>query len=130
MLLAVYCLRASGDPGAWAYSRLAILNAIDLGLHRQIPPAKGLQFGIEMRKRIFWACYAFDTQISIPLGRPFGLSDRDIDVPLPLDIDEVCDDPDVVESAFNAQAQLATEPGSAPTVSTTLTLWIHVLRIR
>ncbi|KAF2494129.1 hypothetical protein BU16DRAFT_619297 [Lophium mytilinum] len=130
MLLAVYCLRASGDPGAWAYSRLAMLNAIDLGLHRQIPPAKGLHFGIEMRKRIFWACYAFDRQISIPLGRPFGLSDRDIDVPLPLDIDEACNDPDVLENAFDSQAQIATESTSAPPVSTTMSLWIHVLRIR
>ncbi|KAF2808285.1 uncharacterized protein BDZ99DRAFT_572170 [Mytilinidion resinicola] len=130
MLLAVYCFPASRDPGAWAYSRLAMLNAIDLGLHRQIPPAKGLHFGIEMQKRIFWACYAFDRQISIPLGRPFGLSDRDIDVPLSLDIDEACNDPDVVENAFDAHAQIGTESTPAPAMSTTLSLCIHVLRIR
>lgn len=122
-LLAVFCLRAPVGPGAWAYNRLAMLIAIDLGLHRQ-PRTKKVSFELEMRKRIFWSCYAFDRQISIPLGRPFAISDQDIDVPLPFDVDEENEDVAVLEKAasFDQNTRRAT--------SSSMSSFLHVVRLR
>lgn len=122
-LLAVFCLRAPVGPGAWAYNRLAMLIAIDLGLHRR-PQTKKITFEQEMRKRIFWSCYAFDRQISIPLGRPFAISDQDIDVPLPFDVDEENEDVTVLEKAA------ASDQNTRRTTSSSMSSFLHVARLR
>ncbi|KYG50212.1 hypothetical protein M433DRAFT_139318 [Acidomyces richmondensis BFW] len=124
LLLAIYSLRAEGGPGAWAYIGFAMRIAIDLGLHRQTAAMNRLGFDVEMRKRLFWSCYTMDRQISIPLGRPFSISDRDIDVPLPLDVDESCQDIRALEIASTL------EPDVPRKESTTLTAFLHILRLR
>jgi hypothetical protein len=83
-----------------------------------------LGFDVEMRKRLFWSCYTMDRQISIPLGRPFSISDRDIDVALPLDVDESCKDIRVLERASTMDADVVR------TESTSLTAFLHILRLR
>jgi hypothetical protein len=122
-LLAVFCLRAPVGPGAWAYNRLAMLIAIDLGLHRQ-SQSKKITFELEMRKRIFWSCYAFDRQISIPLGRPFAISDQDIDAPLPFDVDEENEDVAVLERAASS------DQNTRRTTSSSMSSFLHVVRLR
>jgi hypothetical protein len=53
----------------------------DLGLHRKSQKRRSpLEY--EMCKRVFWTCYCLDRQVSIILGRPFAIADRDIDVPV------------------------------------------------
>lgn len=123
MLMAVYCLRDQVGAGAWTYSRTALLIAIDHGLHRQTKALSRLSLESELRKRLFWACYAFDRQISIPMGRPFGISDRDIDIDLPLDIDEGTTE-DGLSSA------LATKGPRERRSSTSLSPFIHITRLR
>ncbi|KAH9902335.1 fungal-specific transcription factor domain-containing protein [Xylariomycetidae sp. FL2044] len=125
MLMAIYCLRNPVGPGAWTYSRLAMVIAIDLGLHRKTNAMKRRNIESEVRKRLFWATYAFDRQISIPLGRPFAISDRDIDVPLPLDINESTT---AEELASIPDANLTRT--SAPEISTSLSSFIQIVRIR
>ncbi|RDW76111.1 hypothetical protein BP5796_06932 [Coleophoma crateriformis] len=123
LLLAIYCLRAPGGPGAWTYVGLAMRICIDLGLHRKVRKERmGLE--AEMRKRIFWSCYFLDRQVSIVLGRPFAISDHDIDVPLPLEVDEASDD---INDFYRAAAST---PTSAPAISTSLSSFLHVLRLR
>jgi hypothetical protein len=81
-------------------------------------------FDVEMRKRLFWSCYTMDRQVSIPLGRPFAISDRDIDVQLPFDVEESCQDMDELERASKMDFE-------APrTESTSLTAFLHILRLR
>ncbi|KAK2759365.1 hypothetical protein FQN54_002843 [Arachnomyces sp. PD_36] len=122
-LLAVFSLRAPVGPGAWAYNRLAMLIAIDLGLHRR-PQSKKITFELEMRKRIFWSCYAFDRQISIPLGRPFAISDQDIDCPLPFDVDEENEDVSVLEKAASL------DQNARRTTSSSMSSFLHIVRLR
>jgi len=83
-----------------------------------------LGFDVEMRKRLFWFCYTMDRQISIPLGRPFSISDRDIDVVLPLDVDESCQDIRLLELASTL------DPDAPHVESTNLTAFLHILRLR
>lgn len=124
LLLAVFSLRAQGGPGAWAYIGLAMRIAIDLGLHRQTSAMDKLGFDVEMRKRLFWSCYTMDRQVSIPLGRPFAIADQDIDVRLPLDVDEFCQDTQALEKASMLN------PDVVRTESTSLTAFLHILRLR
>lgn len=83
-----------------------------------------LGFDVEMRKRLFWSCYTMDRQISIPLGRPFSISDHDIDVALPLDVDESCQDIRVLEHASKL------DPHCPRNESTSLTAFLHILQLR
>ncbi|KAI0176924.1 fungal-specific transcription factor domain-containing protein [Pestalotiopsis sp. NC0098] len=122
MLMAIYCLRNPVGPGAWTYARMAMLITINLGLHRKTAAMKRPSIENELRKRVFWSTYAFDRQISIPLGRPFAISDRDIDVPLPLDIDE-----DITEEGLASIPLTQTLP---PDTSTSLSSFIQIVRIR
>lgn len=65
---------------------LAIRFAIDLGMHRKpYSPVKSL-LKREMKKRIFWSAYILDRNISVSLGRPFCIQDREINVDLPLQL--------------------------------------------
>ncbi|KAI1344645.1 fungal-specific transcription factor domain-containing protein [Xylariaceae sp. FL0016] len=121
MLMGIYSLRDPIGPGAWTFSRTALLIAIDQGLHRQKRGQTRPNIQHELRKRIFWACYAFDRQISVPMGRPFGISDRDIDVELPLDINE--------DTTQDQLASLGSIP-NASVKSSSLTSFIMVARLR
>lgn len=63
-------------------------------------------------------------QVSIPLGRPFSISDRDIDVQMPLDVDEAATDISLLEQASKK------DPNVVPTISTSLSSFLHVLKLR
>lgn len=84
LLHAVYCLRAPRGLSAWTNVGLAIRICISLGLHRRIESINS-NLALEVKKRVFWSCYCLDRQVSIILGRPFAISDRDInaDVSIP-----------------------------------------------
>lgn len=101
--------------------------AIDLGLHRRSRLVDEDPCRSEMRRRVFWSCYCLDRQISIILGRPFALSDRDIDAELPSDVDESEEDPAVLRAA----AEMMRTNGPCPTLnSTSMSCFIHISRLR
>lgn len=84
LLLAVYSLRAPKGPGAWSYVGMAMRMCIESGLHRREVGIKDDSDHVDLRRRVFWSCYCLDRQVSIILGRPFAVADRDIDTPLPV----------------------------------------------
>jgi hypothetical protein len=61
---------------------------IAFGFHRDINDLTLSVFDVEMRRRIFWTCYNLDRHISIATGRPFAISDQDIDCQTPTDISD------------------------------------------
>jgi len=85
LLLAIYGLRAPRGPGAWPLVGIAMRMCIELGMHRKSVniPDRDDEAGY-----IFWSCYCLDRQTSIILGRPFAISDRDIDTEIPQGIDD------------------------------------------
>ncbi|KAF4627498.1 hypothetical protein G7Y89_g10658 [Cudoniella acicularis] len=111
ILLVIYSLRAPKGSGAWVrlililicyfstYIGLAMRSCIDLGSHRRTPAKTYPLLEVEMRKRVFWTCYSLDRQSSIILGRPFAISNRDIDKELPLDVNESVQDFTTLEAA-------------------------------
>ncbi|KAK9417016.1 putative Transcription factor domain-containing protein [Seiridium unicorne] len=126
LLLSIYSLRSPKGPGAWTYTGLAMRTCIDLGMHRKTQKSRSL-LEHEMRKRVFWTCYCLDRQVSIILGRPFAISDRDIDVQLPLDVDESCEDLEVLERTRVATDQGSNSPASK---STSMTGFIYICKLR
>jgi Fungal specific transcription factor domain len=73
---------ANPIPISRTYVGVAMRICIDLGIHRRSTSLVKPNFKEEMRKRIFWSCYCLDRQVSIPIGRPFAISDHDIDTPV------------------------------------------------
>lgn len=112
-LLALYNLRSPKSPGAWTFFGFAMRRCIVLGLHRQITTQWPLID--EMRHWMFWTCYFLDRQVSIILGRSFPISDRDINVAFPTDVDEDVEDPSLIKSQ---------------TVSSSMTGFIYICRLR
>ncbi len=89
-------LRNFPKPGAsWILSRLTVTFAMELGLHRSIkrwgPDADVSAYDIEIRKRVFWSTLAICVTLSGKLGRPmpFRLEDFDIEIPEPMDDDNL-----------------------------------------
>lgn len=82
-LLVIYHLRSASSHGIWYMIGLAMRTAIDLGLHRK-DYEKGLDTqAVQKRRCLFWTVYTLERIIAISLGRPFSISDRQIDVEMP-----------------------------------------------
>ncbi|KAI4595563.1 hypothetical protein KJ359_006909 [Pestalotiopsis sp. 9143b] len=71
------------------------------------------------------ACHT-DAIFSIVMGKPFAIADRDIDVPLPSDIDESCED---VEALAKAAASTGIQTPNSP-ISTSMTGFIYLCQLR
>ncbi|KAK5173984.1 uncharacterized protein LTR77_001063 [Saxophila tyrrhenica] len=88
-LFAIYSLRAPKGPGAWSFVGMAMRMCIELGLHRKLKDTScAVSKDKELRRRVFWSCYCLDRQVSIILGRPFAVSDHDVDQLLPAGVHE------------------------------------------
>lgn len=118
VLLVVYHLRTASSHGMWYMIGLAMRTAIDLGLHRKANEINMDPFTAQMRRRLFWTVYYLERVVSISLGRPFSISDRHIDLELPLDVDDGVQDP-----------ALLTAP-QEPNRTTSLTFAIYLTKLR
>ena len=118
VLLVVYHLRTASSHGMWYMIGLAMRTAIDLGLHRKANELNMHPFTVQLRRRLFWTVYYLERVVSMSLGRPFSISDRHIDLELPLDVDDDVDDP-----ALLALPQSATK-------TTSLTFAIYLIKLR
>ncbi|KAJ5233014.1 hypothetical protein N7468_005970 [Penicillium chermesinum] len=118
ILLVVYHLRTATSHGMWYMIGLAMRTAIDLGLHRKANEINMDPFSAQMRRRLFWTVYYLERGVSVSLGRPFSISDRNIDLDLPFDVDDDVEDPTTI----------TTSP--VPNQSTTLTFAIYMFKLR
>jgi hypothetical protein len=71
----------------WEISQLCMRQCIEWQLH--LRPTRGMDPLTEQhRRRIFWECYVLDRYSSGILGRPFAITEFDINVPLPFDAND------------------------------------------
>lgn len=83
LLLTQYALMRPCSPGAWYLVGTTVRLCQDLGLHNEPDFSRTLDYYIlDMRRRLFWCCYALDRQISMYFGRQFGIDSNHIDCPL------------------------------------------------
>lgn len=59
------------------YLGIAVRMAIGLGLHRELPLWNIKPFDREVRRRVWWVVYIFDSGASITFGRPIVSSRSD-----------------------------------------------------
>ncbi|KAK6496035.1 hypothetical protein TWF481_002062 [Arthrobotrys musiformis] len=76
----------------WYISNLCLRICVENEMHLNPPRSKFTPsmpaFEEQIRRRLFWQCYSLDRHASQTLGRPFGISDEDIKVDLPEDVDD------------------------------------------
>ncbi|KAI3150937.1 transcriptional regulator family: Fungal Specific TF [Penicillium roqueforti] len=118
VLLVVYHLRTASSHGMWYMIGLAMRTAIDLGLHRKANESNLDPFTTQMRRRLFWTVYYLERVVSMSLGRPFSISDRHIDLDLPLEVDDDIEDPTLLTAPLD------------PNKTTTLTFAIYLFKLR
>lgn len=56
---------------------------LELGLHRPRPTQSSGERLEQQRHKLFWSVYIFERKSALVLGRPFAISDKDIEIPLP-----------------------------------------------
>ncbi|KAJ5888760.1 hypothetical protein N7495_008801 [Penicillium taxi] len=118
VLLVVYHLRTASSHGMWYMIGLAMRTAIDLGMHRRANEINMDPFTTQMRRRLFWTVYYLERVVSMSLGRPFSISDRHIDLDLPIEIDDHVEDPALLTAH------------QVPTQNTSLTFAMHLFKLR
>jgi hypothetical protein len=72
---------------------------LELGLHKQRAINPPQFFADQLRKRIFWSSFILERKTALVLGRPFSVSENEVDVELPLEISDNEDDPEKLETA-------------------------------
>jgi len=123
VLLAIHGQRSPYGAGAWSQIRYALTTCVELGLHRvrTMNSPTNTARELEIRRRVFWACYCQDRTTSLLLGRTFGIADRDINVELP---------------SASAEFWDLTSPGTPPEAPDGQTVWsnilpfIHIVKLR
>lgn len=90
LIIGIFSQKMSCGSSIWQTTGLAIRTSVALGLHRspsynkkRIGRNEVDRAGQDLRSRVFWSAYSLERINGLVLGRPFGLSDVDIDAPLP-----------------------------------------------
>jgi hypothetical protein len=78
--------------------------ALSLGMNREIPPGTLASKEIDHRRGLWWTVYIIDRKMSINMGAPLSVEDKDIDVSLPSSVNSQ-------HPALSLHAQLATLEG-------------------
>ncbi|KAH8802561.1 fungal-specific transcription factor domain-containing protein [Xylogone sp. PMI_703] len=77
------------DARGWLYSGMAVRLSADLGLHLDL--SNSVEDGImtakelDVRQTTFWGVFVHDSMWSLYVGRPWGITIRDISIPRPTD---------------------------------------------
>ena len=87
VLLSNYTQKRNKPNTGWNYLGLAVRMALSLGLHRELPEWSISLLQREMRRRVWWGLFIFDSGASITFGRAILLPEQSmIDVKLILNV--------------------------------------------
>jgi transcriptional regulatory protein GAL4 len=78
LLLSNYTQKRNRPNTGWNYLGLAVRMALSLGLHKEFPNWEITLLQREMRRRVWWGLFIFDSGASITFGRPVLLPQRGI----------------------------------------------------
>ena len=70
LLLSNYTQKRNRPNTGWNYLGLAVRMALSLGLHKEFPDWEISLLQREMRRRVWWGLFIFDSGASITFGRP------------------------------------------------------------
>jgi transcriptional regulatory protein GAL4 len=78
LLLSNYTQKRNKPNTGWNYLGLAVRMALSLGLYKEIPEWKISLLQREMRRRVWWGIFIFDSGASITFGCPVLLPENGI----------------------------------------------------
>ncbi|KAI9762163.1 MAG: hypothetical protein M1835_008071 [Candelina submexicana] len=70
----------------WAWLGSSIRISQEIGLQRETGPWPVIE--AEMRRRVWWGIYVWDRLLSLELGRPLSINDRECEVGLPCPVED------------------------------------------
>ena len=76
LLLSNYAQKCNRPNTGWNYLGLAVRTAISIGLHKEFPNWKISLLQREIRRRVWWGVFIFDSGASITFGRPVLLPEN------------------------------------------------------
>lgn len=120
LLLCMYGRKEPQSVNMWHTTGLALRTATGIDLHKQESLVDRDQFQSEMAKRLFWSAYVMDRSMAVAMGRPLGISDSDVTLPLPRQLTD--------EQLLQHECPDST-PFTIPDAADTST-FIHVIKIR
>jgi transcriptional regulatory protein GAL4 len=89
VLLSNYTKKRNKPNTGWNYLGLAVRMAVSLGLHRELPEWNITLLQREMRRRVWWGLFIFDSGASVTFGRAILLPE-----PKMIDVKPVLNVPD------------------------------------
>ncbi|KAH6683509.1 fungal-specific transcription factor domain-containing protein [Plectosphaerella plurivora] len=123
LLLSMY---GSYEPQAvdiWHTTGLALRLAVGMNMHRRESLGRRGLLHDEMTKRLFWSIYAMDRSICIAMGRPLGIQDADLTMPLPL-----CLTDEALLAQYEVQALPV--PPSLTSNPRDMSTFLHIVQLR
>lgn len=84
LLLVLYNLRSTSNSSVWYMIGLAMRACVDFGLHRESRYKKLPPYEAQLQRRLFWSVYLIERHTAWALGRPFSISEEEIDTDLPI----------------------------------------------
>lgn len=121
LLLCIYGHNEPQSVNMWYTTGLALNLAIGIDLHRKESISGQDMLEAEMCKRVFWCAYVMSCSMAINMGRPLGIRESDISMPLPLQLTDTQLD-ESVHSPYVGETLI-------PNVADTST-FIHIIKLR
>ena len=91
VLLSNYTQKRNKPNTGWNYLGLAVRMGVSLGLHRELPEWNITLLQREMRRRVWWGLFIFDSGASVTFGRAILLPENNM-----IDVKSVMNLPDEV----------------------------------
>jgi hypothetical protein len=89
LVFIIQFLQATGNlNGCHTFVGIALRSALRMGLHRHLPHTSIAPIKDQSRRMVFHTIRQMDIYLSTTLGLPLLLQDRDIDQPLPTEVDD------------------------------------------
>ncbi|CDO74459.1 hypothetical protein BN946_scf184979.g14 [Trametes cinnabarina] len=121
-LISQYFRGTVAQHGSWFYLSVGVLKAQDVGAHRKKIYGRKPTIEEELWKRAYWHLVAFDRIGSMLIGRPCCTREEDLDLELPLEVDDEYwenENPDLVFK----------QPEGKPSLVTAFIHWIKLSHI-
>ncbi|OCK76458.1 hypothetical protein K432DRAFT_306326 [Lepidopterella palustris CBS 459.81] len=86
LLISIFLTEMNMKSAGWVWLGSAVCIAQDLGLNHETGPWPVVEG--ELRRRVWWAIYAWDRILSLDVGRPLLIDDEECDVAFPSPVDD------------------------------------------
>ncbi|KAI0630271.1 fungal-specific transcription factor domain-containing protein [Trametes polyzona] len=121
-LIGQYFRGTVAQQGSWFYLSVGVLKAQDVGAHRRKIYGRTPTVEEELWKRAYWHLVAFDRIGSMLIGRECCTREEDLDLELPLEVDDEYWENENPELAFR-------QPEGKPSIVTAFVHWIKLSHI-